>query len=129
VVTDSATGKKRRTDAWEAVWQADRKTLRTPHEVYGEYLQRKLEGAADVLSAHLTERGEVRARRGDRRDAIRFVAANLIGSLRVRDPARFLEIVTLGIGRSKAFGCGLLCLSSPGTVLVRRYPGSTLERR
>jgi CRISPR system Cascade subunit CasE len=122
VVTDPATGRKRRWDAWEAVWQADKKTPRTPHDVYGEYLQRKLADAAEVRSARVVERGEVKARRGDRHEAIRFVAANVIGTLKVLDSAQFLGIVTTGIGRSKAFGCGLLCLSAPGTVLARRHP-------
>jgi CRISPR system Cascade subunit CasE len=122
VVTDRTTGSKHRTDVWEAVWRADRETPRTPHEVYGDYLRRKLEGAAELGSARVIERGEVRARRGDRREAIRFVAANLIGTLRVTDPASLLEVVATGIGREKAFGCGLLCLSAPGTVLARRYP-------
>jgi CRISPR system Cascade subunit CasE len=127
VVTDPTSGRKRRTDAWEAVWRADKATERTPHEVYGEYLQRRLEGATEVKSARVTERGEVRARRGDRREAIRFVAVNLIGTLRVLDPARFMEIIAGGIGREKAFGCGLLCLSAPGTVLARRYPEAARE--
>jgi CRISPR system Cascade subunit CasE len=122
VVTHPESGRKQRTDAWEAVWQADRDTARTPHDVYGDYLRRKLEGMAEVLGARVTERGEVRARRGDRREAIRFVAANLIGTLSVVDPERFLEVMGAGIGRSKAFGCGLLCLSAPGTVLARRFP-------
>lgn len=134
VVTDPVSGRKHRTDAWEAVWRADRETRRTPDEVYGDYLAGKLGGAAELISwsadtpsgvrplARITERGEVRARRGDRRESIRFVAANLIGTLRVTDPARLLEITTEGIGRARAFGCGLLCLSAPGTVLARRYP-------
>lgn len=133
VITDPASGRKHRTDAWEAVWRANRETLRTPDEVYGEYLAGKLGSAAELMSwaappagvpplARVTERGEVRARRGDRRGAIRFVATNLIGTLRVTDPGRFLEITTEGIGRARAFGCGLLCLSAPGTVLARRYP-------
>ena len=114
-------GRKQRTDVWEAVWQADRNTPRTPHEVYGEYLTRKLAGAAAVRSARVTERGEVRARRGDRRDAARFVATNLIGTLNVEDPEAFRVVLAAGIGRAKAFGCGLLCLSRPGTVLARRH--------
>ena len=130
VVTTEKDGrvKKQRTDAWEAVWQADKQTPRTPHEVYGEYLQRKLQGAAELLPdaggalARVTERGEVQARRGNQPKPIRFVAANLIGSLRVEDPEQFLDIVVRGIGRAKAFGCGLLCLSRPGSVLARRYP-------
>lgn len=126
VVTDAA-GRKRRTDVWEAVWRADKDTNRTPHEIYGAYLSRKLQDAAEVRSAHVTERGEVRARRGDRRAAVRFVAANLIGTLSIVDPERFLAIVLGGIGRERAFGCGLLCLSAPGTVLARRYPDIARE--
>jgi CRISPR system Cascade subunit CasE len=120
--------KKHRRDAWEAVWQADKQTPRTPHEVYGEYLQRKLDGVAELLPdadaalARVTERGEVQARRSDRNDVPRFVATNLIGTLRVQNPERFLETIGHGIGRAKAFGCGLLCISRPGTVLARRYP-------
>jgi CRISPR-associated protein Cas6/Cse3/CasE subtype I-E len=121
VVTMPDTARKQRTDAWEAVWQADRNTVRTPHEVYGQYLTRKLEGVAEVLDARVTERGEVQAGRGDRRDTARYVATNLIGSLRVVEPERILEVVGHGIGRAKAFGCGLLCLSRPGTMLPRRY--------
>lgn len=133
VVTDSATGKKRRTDIWEAVWQADRSTPLNPHQVYSEYLQRKLEGIAELLPgtdgarARITERGEIQARRGDQPRSIRFVATNLIGTLRLVDPVRFLDLITDGIGRSRAFGCGLLMISRPGTVLARRYPERAVE--
>ncbi len=132
-VVTQLNGKKQRTDVWEAVWKADKQTPRTPHEVYGEYLQRKLERIAELLPdadgalARVTERGEVQARRGDRNDVPRFVATNLIGTLRVTDPERFLETIGQGIGRAKAFGCGLLCISRPGTVLARRYPDRAAE--
>jgi CRISPR system Cascade subunit CasE len=128
----SGEARKRRHDVWELAWQADRQTPRTPDQVYGEWFGGQLDGAAELVAAdgtpaadgealvRLTERGEVRARRGDRSDVIRFVAANLIGTLRITDPTRFLDLVAQGIGREKAFGCGLLCLSRPGTVLARR---------
>jgi CRISPR-associated protein Cas6/Cse3/CasE subtype I-E len=127
VVTDEHAGRKQRTDVWEAVWRADKQTSRTPNDVYGEYLRRKLEDAAEVLTLRMTERGEVRARRGDRVDSIRFVAVNVIGTLRITDASRFLKIMSDGIGREKAFGCGLLCLSAPGTVLPRAYPEAARE--
>lgn len=118
----------RREDVWNAVFKADANDPRSPHDVYGEYLRRKLQGAAEVLDARVTERGEVRARRGDPRDPghasnrrILFVAANVTGTLRVSDPALLLARVAEGVGRAKAFGCGLLCLSRPGTVLPRRF--------
>jgi CRISPR system Cascade subunit CasE len=114
--------RQHRHDVWELVWQEDRDTPRTPHEIYGDWLGRQIEGAAELLDARVTERGEVQARRGSRDFGARFVAANLIGNLRVLDPERLLAMMTCGIGREKAFGCGLLCLSAPGTVLARRRP-------
>lgn len=122
-VVTSPDGRKDRTDVWDAVFGVDRHDPRSPHVVYGEYLRRKLDGVAEICEARVVERGQVRPRRGDRSRPIAFVAANLVGTLRVIDPAAFRETVMAGIGRSKAFGCGLLCLSRPGTVLARRYPG------
>lgn len=120
VVTGS-TGTKRRTDVWDAVFAADRNDPRTPHEVYAAYLKRKLAGVAEVLDGRITARGQVRARRPGERHPITFIATNLIGTLRVDDPEALVAAVGEGIGRSKAFGCGLLCLSRPGTVLPRRH--------
>lgn len=121
--------RSRRTDVWEAVWQDEPATGLSPEQVYGAYLQRKLTGTADVLSAAVTERGFIRARKGLKAPTIGFVAANLIGSLRVLDPAGLQELIERGIGRSKAFGCGLLCLSRPGLVLPRRYPREATRSR
>lgn len=120
VVTES-NGKKRRTDVWDAMFAADRDDPRSPDEVYAAYLRRKLEGIAEVISGRITARGQVRARRSGSRNPIMFIAANLIGTLRVNEPAALIETVAQGIGRAKAFGCGLLCLSRPGTVLPRRH--------
>ena len=115
-------GRTKRTDVWEAVWQANPDTSQTPVHVYQEYLARKLEGAAIVDAAHLTARGFVRARRNLHQRAITFVAVNVIGSLTVEASDRLRGVMARGIGRSKAFGCGLLCLSRPGSVLPRRHP-------
>jgi hypothetical protein len=38
-----------------------------------------------------------------------------------------VDTVVAGIGRSKAFGCGLLCVSAPGTMLTRRFPPRAAE--
>lgn len=114
-------GRKKRTDVWDAVFAANRDDPRSPADVYGAYLERKLDGVAELFDARVTERGQVRARRADRNAPITFIATNLIGTLRVQRPEPFLELVGGGIGRAKAFGCGLLCLSRPGTVLPRRY--------
>jgi CRISPR system Cascade subunit CasE len=122
-------GTKKRVEIWNAVFAGDHNDPRTPHDVYREWLARKLEGAAEVDQARITERGEVRVGRGtgggrhpmDRR--ILFVAANVIGALRVVNPDLLIQQIAGGIGRAKAFGCGLLCLSRPGTVLRRRDAG------
>lgn len=115
-------GGTRRTDVWEAVWKRDKGTEQSPDVVYGEYLARKLEAAAEVVSCHVVERGFVRARKNLKRAPITFVSTNLIGMLRVDDAQELRQIVAQGIGRSKSFGCGLLCLSRPASVLPRRYP-------
>lgn len=123
-------GKKRskRTDVWDAVWGEDKETEKTPHQVYGAYIQRKLSEVAHLHSTRVTARGFVRARRNlKQRNAITFVAANLIGTMQVEDSVALMQIIRKGIGRSKAFGCGLLCLSRPGTVLPRSYPSAARE--
>lgn len=132
VVTEETAGPadktKKRRDLWEAVWEQDDQTPLSPHDVYGGYLAGRLAGAAEVLEARVTERGEVRARpasvtaKGEH-SAV-FVATNLIGTLLVEQPEALIATIAAGIGRGKAFGCGLLCLSRPGTVLPRR--GSSL---
>lgn len=121
-VVTSPSGRKRRTDVWDAVFAANRNDPRSPHDVYTAYLKRKLEGMAEILDGRVTARGQVRARRPGARAPIAFIAANLIGTLRVEDPAALMETIGDGIGRSKAFGCGLLCLSRPGSILPRRTP-------
>jgi len=117
---------KKRCDVWDAVLEGDRDDPRSPHDVYRSYLERKLDACAEIREARLTERGQVRARRADRKRPILFVATNLVGTLRVTEPDAFRSTLALGIGRAKAFGCGLLCLSRPGTVLARRRSGGGL---
>ncbi|MGL4892684.1 MAG: type I-E CRISPR-associated protein Cas6/Cse3/CasE, partial [Aeromonas veronii] len=48
-----------------------------------------------------------------RRDAIRFSSVDYEGLLEVTDPGRLVETLAHGIGRAKAFGCGLLMLRRP----------------
>ncbi len=116
--TTSVDGK--RTDVWEAVFAKDRDDPRSPEEVYQAFLIRRLTGAAEVLSTHLIERGFLRIRRGlNGGRPITFVSTNLIGTLRVVDASSLVKILTRGVGRAKAFGHGLICLSAPGTVHFR----------
>ena len=118
----------RRKDVWDAVFAENRDDPRSPSEVYQSFLARRLEGAADALSAHVTERGFVSLRRklGKQR-AITFVSSNLVGTLRVKDPDRFIQVVSDGLGRAKGFGHGLLCMSRPGSILVRSSSHATTQ--
>lgn len=50
-----------------------------------------------------------------RREAIRFSSIDYEGLLEVTDPELLIETLAHGMGRAKAFGCGLL--------LLRRVPG------
>lgn len=121
--------RSKRVDVWEAVWRDNRETPVEPHDVYRSYLQRRLEGIAHIESARVTERGLVKVRRSLQAKApITFVATNMIGTLTVLDPVQLRERIASGIGRSRSLGCGLLCLSRPGTVLARRH-ASTLHTR
>lgn len=124
-------GGRRREEIWNVVHAAQRLPgapcdPRSPHEVYRAWMERALASAAEVTEARVTERGETRARRGNPRGGhekdrrVLFVAANVVGSLRVTDPERLVALTVSGIGRARAFGCGLLCLSRSGTVLPRR---------
>jgi CRISPR system Cascade subunit CasE len=114
--------KRRRHDVWDVVWGAEKTTTRSPADVYRAWMAQQLDGAAVVEETRVLDRGEVRALRAGR-GPITFIATNVAGSLVVADPDALLARVHAGLGRAKAFGCGLLCLSLPGTVL-RRLGGS-----
>lgn len=127
VVQTTTTGGSRRTkrrcDVWDAVWGGNHDTPKTPDDVYGDYLKRKLSGAAEVLATRVVARERITMSKRPFRDQkpIFFVATTLIGTLRVSDGDALTDIIAHGIGRAKAFGCGLLCVSPPGSVLPRRY--------
>ncbi|WP_280553586.1 type I-E CRISPR-associated protein Cas6/Cse3/CasE [Halomonas sp. 25-S5] len=48
-----------------------------------------------------------------RRDAIQFSSVDYEGLLEVVDPGRLVETLARGIGRAKAFGCGLMLIRRP----------------
>lgn len=50
----------------------------------------------------------VRFPRGPRQDDASVTMVDFEGRITVKDPSRFLESVTQGIGSAKAFGCGLM---------------------
>ncbi|SFT37175.1 type I-E CRISPR-associated protein Cas6/Cse3/CasE [Halomonas saccharevitans] len=48
-----------------------------------------------------------------RRDAIQFSSVDYEGLLEVTEPERLIETLAHGLGRAKAFGCGLMLLRRP----------------
>ncbi len=121
--------RKRRFDVYDAARHRNTPLSHNPADVYREWLSRQLSGAAKVRDVGLVERGEAKPSRGmDRTDVrtrrIQFVYAELIGTLLVEDPRSLLRIVVAGVGRARAFGCGLLLLWPPGSLPRRRPQGS-----
>ena len=109
---------QRRVDIWDAVWKADPADSRSPDDVYGEYLARRLGEAALVSQARVTERRFVQMRRGrHKEEPISLVSTNVAGRLEILEPEAFRAALLSGVGRSKAMGHGLICISAPGTVL------------
>ncbi len=110
----------RRTDVWDAVFAADREDPRSPADPYKEFLARRLNGAAEVLSTHVTERRFVSLRRKlGRQRPITFVSANVVRRL-VEDRAGLLGLVVDGAWPREELRHGLLCFSRPGSVLASR---------
>lgn len=112
-------GRKLRKDVWDIVFAGKPAEDVDRNHVYVKWLARQLSGGADVLDACVTDRALLRVRRKPRVPSISFVRTELSGSLRVTDAALLLQTIVGGIGRARAFGCGLLCLMPHGT-LTRR---------
>lgn len=78
-----------------------------------------LASRAERFGFNLTAKPEVSAYRQHvvykpgRRDAIRFSSVDYEGLLKVIDPERLVETLAQGMGRAKAFGCGLLLVRRP----------------
>lgn len=134
VVTDpeqqTAKGKpkKQRFDVWDVARRAGSESLRTPEAAYHEWLDRQVEGGAVVGQLGVVERGEEKPSRGidlqhRRTRRIHLVYAELVGRLMVEDPAHLLNKAISGVGRGRAFGCGLLLLWPAGSLPHRKSRG------
>lgn len=72
------------------------------HEQRREWLRRQLQDVADVPFARFRDR-MITIKGGTRR-----LVASCTGTLVIRDRYAFARILQTGIGRGKAFGCGLI---------------------
>jgi hypothetical protein len=84
-------------------------------DVYRDYLAERLAGAT-VDASHLVQ---FRLRRFMRPKKDGFVSGKTMpeaiieGRLRVDDPAKLIEVIGAGVGRQRAYGCGMLRLHPP----------------
>jgi CRISPR system Cascade subunit CasE len=87
-------------DIWAHQQQAVREWLRRQGELSGFTL---LDAGVDAYR----QQQIVRAKN---RQIIQFSSVDFFGVIEVRDPARFLQQLTRGYGKSRAFGCGLMLI-------------------
>lgn len=80
-----------------------------------DWLQARAEGAGFRLTVDPVVAGyrQHALNKPGRRDAIQFSSVDYEGLLEVADPGRLIEALSHGLGRAKAFGCGLLLLRRP----------------
>lgn len=80
------------------------------------WLERQAEkGGFRLLDAQLQDYStETLPSKNGRKNQIRFGIIDLAGSLEVTEPELFLKTVAGGLGRAKAFGCGLMLIRRAG---------------
>lgn len=92
-----------------ADWTEDRPALPAViHDACAHWLKRRGEAAGFELEPHSLMVEAHEQHREKRGGALRFTAVDLAGRLTVTDPATFQSMLLQGLGRAKAFGCGLM---------------------
>jgi CRISPR system Cascade subunit CasE len=119
--------RKARQDIWDAVFAAGASPETSMADVYAEWLRRKIDRGATVEEVAVTERRMVRVRRAAGAAPVPIVVTNLTGTLVVEEPDTLIVRMAVGIGRARAFGCGLLCLARFGSH-PRRASGGAMSR-
>lgn len=71
-----------------------------------EWLRKKLKNAASLENAEITEKRNLYFRKDGKAGKIATILFS--GQISVNDPIGMLTILERGIGRAKAFGCGLM---------------------
>lgn len=115
LMTVGERARKERRDVWDAVFATGHSDEVAMETVYADWLRRQLDGVAILGAVAVTERQGIWARRSVASPAITYVATTLIGDLTVTHPAALVARMAGGLGRARAFGCGLLCLARYGT--------------
>ena len=116
----SGSKRRKRRDIVEAAIDAHRRTSDDPpasEELRQHAGTRWLEsqgvrGGFTPKSVRVSNHQFVRLRKPGAKNAIRFTYMDYTGVLEVTDPTVFIrQTVSLGLGRSRSFGCGLMLLS------------------
>lgn len=69
-----------------------------------DWLVRKLTGIAEVKYCRVNHGNFIS------KGELKRYCADMSGVINIKDSLRFIEVLTTGLGRSKAFGCGLIYL-------------------
>jgi len=113
-IVTSPEGRKRRVDVWDVVFAQDGGGDSSRDAVYIDWLRRQLGDGVAELDGAVAARSMVRLRPSRRAASITFVRTRLIGRLVPADPGILVTRIGEGIGRARAFGCGLVCLLPAG---------------
>jgi len=74
-------------------------------------LERKLAGCAELETLIAEKRLPLHFRKAKEKRVGKIQPVNFEGILSVKSPSAFVDLITIGIGPAKAFGCGLLSLA------------------
>lgn len=85
----------------------------TRQDVYTDWLKARFEGSASLEGARLASFRRTRAARDGRAKEQPDIVIH--ATLTIHDEARFLDSLTRGVGRHKAYGYGMLLLRPPGS--------------
>jgi CRISPR system Cascade subunit CasE len=98
-----------------AEWTEDRPVLHAViHEACAHWLERRGSTSGFEMDSNSLMVEGYAQHREKRGGELRFTSVDLAGRLIVTDPTSFQSVLLQGLGRAKAFGCGLM--------LVRRNP-------
>lgn len=70
-------------------------------------------GDEPALQLHLRDRGKIRFTKNGTKDAVTIARVTYEGMLEVTNPDALRHALTVGLGRARAYGCGLLTLAAP----------------
>jgi CRISPR system Cascade subunit CasE len=105
-----------RTDVWDAL--RDEEPGTTAEAAYGPALSHRLRGMAALHGVQYMGRRRISIPRRAS-PPIQFIAADLLARVEIINPDQVEQLLLRGVGRSRAFGCGMPMLAPAGQLLTR----------